>query len=94
MELLAFDMTNVAEKKQKECAPDASGLRYPDLEPLHPIQIAAFARMTPTEKHRVFLGLVHCAREISRNSLRTRHPGWKKEQIESALARITLHGHA
>lgn len=63
------------------------------LEPLHPLQIEAYRRMTPTEKHRAFLGLAAFARRLKRSALRADHPEWTEDQINGALAKIFLHGY-
>ncbi len=60
-------------------------------EPLHPIQLQRFREMTPEEKWNVALGLLETARETRRAALRQRHLEWTPEQIETALARETMH---
>ena len=62
------------------------------LEPLHPVQVQAYRRMTPTDKHRAYLGMVDCARKLKRSGVRTQHPEWTDEELDRAVARSVLHG--
>lgn len=61
-------------------------------EELHPIQVAGYARMTPTQKHRVFLVLLDGILGIKREALRQQHPEWSEVEVRREVARMVRYG--
>ncbi|MBA4138471.1 MAG: hypothetical protein C0518_14270 [Opitutus sp.] len=61
-------------------------------EELHPIQVAGYARMSPSKKHRVFLNLMNGIRELKIVGLRAQHPEWSEVELRRELARIVRNG--
>ena len=55
---------------------------------LHPEQIKAYRRMSPTQKLLIAAQLWSLARELKRSGLRAQHPGWTEEQIEARVREI------
>ncbi|NJK92061.1 MAG: nucleotidyltransferase family protein [Blastochloris sp.] len=57
-------------------------------EPLHPVQKAAFQKMSLDDKLAMVNGLICFARELKLSHLRVEHSDWTEEQIQREVARI------
>ena len=57
---------------------------------LHPIQIAAWKRMSPDEKWALAQQANRMLREAVRNRVRRQNPGFDEEKIEYATSRFLL----
>ena len=51
-------------------------------EPLHPVQIAAYRRMSAAEKFRILEGMYCFGVELKKVQLRKKHPEWDSERLE------------
>lgn len=67
-----------------------SEFRDPRSQVLHPLQIAAWKRMSPGEKYDLFLALMRTVRDLKRIGIRAVHRDWTEEQVEQETARIFL----
>lgn len=65
----------------------------PVIEPLHPLQIAAWRRMSYDEKRAVSEGLLQTARALTSDRVRAGHPDWNEAQVQHAVSRHFLHAH-
>jgi hypothetical protein len=63
----------------------------PLFEPLHPVQKAAFQRMSLGDKFDMMNGLITFARDFKISYLRELHPDWTEAQLQQEVARIFLH---
>lgn len=61
-------------------------------EPMHPMQIAHYRRMTPAEKLDALAQLCRSARSFLVAGIRMRHPEWTAEEIEREARDIILYG--
>jgi len=61
-------------------------------EELHPIQVAGYARMTPTQKHRYLVQMIERTRVLSEIGIRGRHPDWPADRVKAELLRMVRHG--
>ena len=60
-------------------------------EGLHPAQIEALRRMTPSERLEIGMSFIESMRELRGSVLRQEHPDWTEEQIARALREFVLH---
>jgi hypothetical protein len=60
-------------------------------EPLHPVQIEAFRRMTPEQKLQRVCDLYHAGIRLRMEGLRMRHPDWSDERLELEARRGLLY---
>ena len=60
-------------------------------EPLHPVQIAGFKRMSPREKLEMVAQLYHSAIRLRMAGLRMTHPDWTDERLEFEARRNFLY---
>ena len=58
--------------------------------PLHPAQIAAYRKMSPTQKIEQALALYWSARKLKADALRQWHPEWTEAAIEARVREIFL----
>jgi hypothetical protein len=56
-------------------------------ESLHPLQIAAWRRMSPAEKWTLALGANRLLRDSARRRVTRQHPGWNAEAVEQEVSR-------
>lgn len=59
----------------------------------HPVQIEAYRKMTPSQKHAQLEEMIRMAREIKRAAIRRQHPGMNDGAIAKRVAASMLHGH-
>jgi hypothetical protein len=60
-------------------------------EPLHPLQIEGFRRMTPAQKLHMVADLYHAGIGLKSAGLRLAHPDWPAERIEREARRSLLY---
>ena len=60
-------------------------------ERLHPAQIEALRRMTPSQRLEIGMSFIESMRELRGSVLRQEHPDWTEEQIARALREFVLH---
>ena len=65
----------------------------PMIEPLHPLQIAVWRRMSYDEKRAVSEGLIQTARALTSARVRAGNPDWNETQVQHAVSRHFLHAH-
>ncbi len=58
---------------------------------LHPLQIEALRKMTPTQKWEIACSLYDTAKEVKRSFLKGKYPEWSSDQVEAELKRIFLY---
>jgi hypothetical protein len=61
-------------------------------EPMHPLQIRAYRKMTPAEKLDRMAQLYESAQQFFAAGVRMRHPDWSEEQIKRAVRDSILYG--
>jgi hypothetical protein len=61
------------------------------LEPLHPVQIEAFKRMSPAQKLQMVADLYETGIQLRVAGLRATHPDWSQERLEFEARRSLLH---
>ena len=61
------------------------------LEPIHPIQIEGFRRMTAAEKLRMVADLYETGIRLRMAGLRMAHPDWSDERLEHEARRSLLY---
>ena len=61
-------------------------------EELHPEQIKALRRMTPTQRLVIGLQFMEEMRQLKAGALRAHHPEWTEEQIAQALRKFVRNG--
>jgi len=62
--------------------------RPPDPIPeFHPVQIAAWRKLSPDQKWTLARGALRMVREAARRRLARQHPDWTPAQVEQALSR-------
>jgi hypothetical protein len=61
------------------------------LEPIHPLQIEGFKRMTPAEKLQMVADLYHAGIRLRMEGLRLAHPDWTDERLEREARRSLLY---
>jgi hypothetical protein len=57
-------------------------------ESLHPLQIAAWRRMSPSEKWALALGANRLLRDSARRRVARQHPDWTPEAVEREVSRF------
>jgi hypothetical protein len=60
-------------------------------EPLHPVQIEGFKRMSPARKLDMVCDLYETGIQLRVAGLRVTHPDWPQEQLEFEARRSLLH---
>lgn len=60
-------------------------------EPIHPVQLEAFRRMTPEEKLQRVAELYEAGVQLKIAGLRMAHPEWPAERLEREARRSLLH---
>ena len=60
-------------------------------EPMHPLQIEGFRRMTPAQKLRMVAELYAAGIELRVASLRMSHPDWTEQRLRYEARRSLLH---
>lgn len=60
------------------------------LEPLHPVQIEGFKRMTPAQKLQMVADLYETGIQLRVAGLRAAHPDWPSEQLEFEARRSLM----
>jgi len=66
-------------------------MSQPLFEPLHPVQKAAFQRMTLHEKLALVNGSISFARDLKLAYLKKQYPEWTQSELDRELARNFLH---
>ena len=61
------------------------------LEPIHPVQIEGFRRMTPAAKLQMVADLYHAGIRLRMAGLRLAHPDWPDERLEREARRSLLY---
>ena len=61
-------------------------------EAIHPVQIAAFRRMSFGQKLDAMSQMYKIARQMLRNQVRRQHPDWDEASIEREVSRRFAHG--
>ena len=61
-------------------------------EPMHPLQIRAYRRMSPAEKLDRMADLYQCACAFHEAGIRMRHPEWTDEEVRRELRESILYG--
>jgi hypothetical protein len=60
-------------------------------EPIHPVQLEGFKRMTPAEKLRMVAELYETGIRLRMAGLRMTHPDWPEERLELEARRSLLY---
>lgn len=60
-------------------------------EPIHPVQIEGFRRMSPADKLRMVCALYEAGIRLRVAGLRMAHPEWTDERLESEARRSLRH---
>jgi hypothetical protein len=60
-------------------------------EPLHPVQVEAFRRMTPAQKLQRVAELYHAGIQLKAAGLRLAHPDWSQDRAEHEARRSLLY---
>jgi len=61
------------------------------LEPLHPVQIEGFKRMSPAQKLQMVCDLYETGIQLRVAGLRAAHPDWPPERLDFEAGRSLLH---
>jgi hypothetical protein len=61
------------------------------IEPVHPLQIEGFRRMTPAQKLSMTAALYEAGIQLRVAGLRMAHPDWPIERLEHEARRSLLH---
>jgi hypothetical protein len=61
------------------------------IEPVHPLQIEGFRRMTPAQKLSMTAALYEAGIQLRVAGLRMAHPDWPAERLEHEARRSLLH---
>ena len=61
-------------------------------EPMHPVQIAGYRRMTVAEKLDDLAQMYQFARQLTATGVRMRHPDWSAEEVEREVREHMLYG--
>jgi hypothetical protein len=61
------------------------------IEPMHPLQIEGFRRMTPAQKLSMTAALYEAGIQLRVAGLRMAHPDWPVERLEHEARRSLLH---
>lgn len=60
-------------------------------EPLHPVQIEGFRRMTPAQKLQMVADLYYAGIQLKAAGLRMNHPDWSEERLDLEARRSLLY---
>ena len=60
-------------------------------EPLHPVQVEGFRRMTPAQKLQMVADLYHAGIRLKAAGLRLANPDWTEERLEHEARRSLLY---
>ncbi len=60
-------------------------------DPIHPVQLEAFRRMTPAQKLRMLADLYDTGIRLRVAGLRMMHPDWPDERLEREARRSLLY---
>jgi hypothetical protein len=60
-------------------------------DPLHPVQIEGFKRMSPAQKLQMVCDLYQTGIQLRVAGLRTAHPDWSPERLDFEARRSLLH---
>jgi hypothetical protein len=60
-------------------------------EPIHPLQLEGFRRMTPAQKLQMVADLYHAGIRLKVAGLRMAHPEWSEQQLEREARRSLLY---
>jgi hypothetical protein len=60
-------------------------------EPIDPLDVVRFRRMSPAEKLQMVCDLYHAGIRLRAAGLRQMHPDWTQEQLEREARRSLLH---
>lgn len=60
-------------------------------EPLHPVQVEGFRRMSPARKLQMVCDLYAAGIRLKAAGLRVAHPDWNQEQLEREARRSLLY---
>lgn len=60
-------------------------------DPIHPVQLEAFKRMTPAQKLRMVADLYETGIRLRMAGLRMTHPEWPDERLEREARRSLLY---
>ena len=60
-------------------------------EPIHPVQLEGFKRMTPAQKLQMVADLYHAGIQLRVAGLRLAHPEWDAGRLELEARRSLLH---
>jgi hypothetical protein len=60
-------------------------------EPLHPVQVEGWRRMTPEQKLRMVRELYETGIQLRAAGLRAQHPDWPQERLEFEARRSLLY---
>ena len=69
----------------------AAGDPHPYIEPLHPVQIEGFRKMTVAQKVAKIWSMRESAIGLRMAGLRMRHPDWPEEKVEYEARRWALY---
>jgi len=61
-------------------------------EPMHPLQVRAYRKMSVAEKLDRMAELHECGRALRAAGIRMRHPEWSEEQINREVRAAVLYG--
>ena len=69
---------------------DSESLATLDRDELHPIQVEALRKMTPTRKWEQVVASIQMARDIRAAALRASHPDWSERLVQTEVSRQIL----
>ena len=80
-----------------EDAPDPLAIQQPcrrfgQDEAIHPVQIAAFRRMTAGQKLDALAQMYKTSRQMLTNRVRRQHPDWEAAAVERETSRLFANG--
>ena len=58
---------------------------------LHPAQVAAIRKMTPSQRLDAAVEMIHAARRFQAEALATMHPDWSRERVQAEVRRRWLY---
>ena len=66
--------------------------RFNQDEAIHPVQIAAYRRMTPAQKVEGIVQMYHLGITFKMAGLRMQHPDWNEDRLHREAQRISTYG--
>jgi hypothetical protein len=63
-------------------------------EPMHPLQVQHYRKMTVAEKLDDLAAMYRLARSLAATGIRMRHPDWDDEAVEEQVRKQMLYGAA